>query len=124
MQLAKDGRIILDLDETAEANCIGAQLESSPLRRESHIQVYLEERRDLTPFPRIELFTIQYGSLELVVMPLMVQTPPLKIKPTVYISEDDEGGGPLLLEPKTGLATTLASEEDTREEEETSTYKK
>ena len=32
MQLAKDGRIILDLDKTTEANYIGAQLESSPLR--------------------------------------------------------------------------------------------
>ena len=31
IQLAKDGRIILDLDETAEANCIGSQLKSSLL---------------------------------------------------------------------------------------------
>ena len=36
MQLAKDRRIILDLDETIIANCIGAQLESLPLQRESH----------------------------------------------------------------------------------------
>jgi len=32
MKLAKDGRIILDLDDIIEANCICAQLESSPLR--------------------------------------------------------------------------------------------
>jgi len=32
MQLAKDRRIILDLDEITEANCIRAQLESLPLR--------------------------------------------------------------------------------------------
>ena len=72
MQLAKDERIILDLDETAKANSIGAQLEPSPLRRESHTQLYQEEKYDSTPLLRMELFTIQFRSLEPVVVPLMV----------------------------------------------------
>jgi len=37
MQLAKDGRIILNLDDTAEANCICAQLESLPSWWENYI---------------------------------------------------------------------------------------
>jgi len=40
----------------------------------------------------MELFTIRFGRLEPVVVLLMVQTPPLEIKLTVDISEDDEGG--------------------------------
>ena len=40
------------MDETAEANCIGTQLESLPLQRESHTQLSLEERHDLTPFTK------------------------------------------------------------------------
>jgi len=59
MQLAKDGKIIVDLEDTAEANCICTQLESSPLRWKSHIQLYQEEKHDLTPSPSMELFTIR-----------------------------------------------------------------
>ena len=43
MQLAKDWRIILDLNKIAEVNCICAPLESWPLQRESHTQFYQEE---------------------------------------------------------------------------------
>ena len=96
MQLAKDGRITLDLDETAKAHYISAQLESSHLRRKSHIQLSEEKKHDLTPSSRIELFIIQFGSLEPIVLSLMVQTPPLEIKHIVDIPKDDEEGWTVL----------------------------
>jgi len=50
----------------------------------------------LTPLPRMELFTIQFGNLEPVVVPPVVQTPPLEIKPSIDILEDDEEGWTLV----------------------------
>jgi len=44
----------------------------------------------------MELFIIQFESLELVVIPLMAQMPPLEIKPTINIPEDDEEGWTLV----------------------------
>jgi len=44
----------------------------------------------------MELSTIQFERLEPVVVPLMVQTPPLEIKPTVDIPEDNEEGWTLV----------------------------
>ena len=95
MQLAKDGRVILDMDNTAEANSICAQLELLPSRWESHVHLYLEERHYLTLSLRMELFTIQFISLEQIAVPLMVQASPLETNLTIVISEDNEGGGPL-----------------------------
>jgi len=57
----------------------------------------------LTPFLRVELFTIHFRSLKPVVVPLMVQASPLEIRPIVDIQEDDEEGGLLLLSK--GLGT-------------------
>ena len=56
--MAKDGTIMLDLDEVAETN---------------HTTI-LCEHCHLTPSLIEELVTIQFGSLELVLLPVMVPT--------------------------------------------------
>jgi len=58
MQLAKDGTIILDLNEAAET---------------SHTTIWCEHCH-LAPSLIEEFVTIQFGSLELVVLPVMVPT--------------------------------------------------
>jgi len=73
MQLDKDEKIILDLDHIIEAQCIYAQLESSCPLGEGHVQFHWLERCDLTCSLRVDLFTIQFESLEAIIIPLMVK---------------------------------------------------
>ena len=56
MQIVKDRKIILDLDDTIEANCICARGVTA-FTQGSHGQFFQEERLDVTPMLRIELFT-------------------------------------------------------------------
>ena len=76
----------------------------------------------------MDLFTIQFESLEPVVTLLMVQTPPLEIKPTVNIPEDDQEGvdpcySAKAQEPKARPTTAPAPKKEIREEKETSVCK-
>jgi len=74
MQLARDGKIILDLDHFAETNHISAEAEYSPLLHQQRPTLSYERRKSSIIAPqREELFTIQFGSLEPIVVPLIVQ---------------------------------------------------
>jgi len=76
MQLVKDGKIILDLDEAVETN---------------HTTTWCKHCR-LAPSLIKELVIIQFGSLEPVVLPVMVSTTFMEAKPVPDIlNEDDEG---------------------------------
>ena len=76
MQLAKDGIIILDTDEAAETN---------------HTTICCEHCH-LAPSLIEEWVTIQFGSLEPVMFPVMVPTTLAKDEPTLgTFSDDDEG---------------------------------
>ena len=76
MQLAKDGTIVLDLDEIAETN---------------HTTIWCEHCH-LAPSLIEELVTFQFGSLEPVVLSVMVPTTLMEAKPVPDIlNEDDEG---------------------------------
>jgi len=71
MRLARDGRIILDLDDPVGTNPISAQLEHSPpSRRQSSPQAYVQEKTNVSSSQKEDLFTIQFGSLEPVVIPV------------------------------------------------------
>jgi len=75
-QLAKDGTIILDLDEPAETN---------------HTTIWCEHFQ-LAPSLIEELVTIQFESLESMVLLVMVPTTLIEAKPVPNIlNEDDEG---------------------------------
>ena len=74
--MAKDGTIILDLDEVAEAK---------------HT-TFCCKHCDLAPSLREELVTIQYGSLKPMVIPLIVPITFVEAKLVPDVSkEDDEG---------------------------------
>jgi len=74
--LAKDGTIILDLDKVAETN---------------HTIIWCKHCH-LAPSLIEELVTVQYGSLQLVVLPITVPITLLKAEPLPNIpNEDDEG---------------------------------
>jgi len=75
--LAKDGTIILDLDKAAKTN---------------H-GTFRCEHCDLAPSLKEELVTIQFGSLEQVVLPLIVPTTLVEAKKLMrnIPNEDDEG---------------------------------
>jgi len=76
MQLAKDGTIILDMDETAETN---------------HTTICCEHCH-LAPSLIKEWVTIQFGSLKPMVFPVMVPTTLVEVEPTLdTFSDDDEG---------------------------------
>ena len=75
MNLAKDGTIILDLDEAAETNY------ATILREHCHLPPSLIE----------EWVTIQFGSLEPMVFPVMVPTTLVEVELTLdTFSDDDE----------------------------------
>ena len=74
--MAKDGTIILDLEEAAETN---------------HTIIWCQHCH-LSPPLIEELVTIQFGSLELVMLPVMVPKKLMEAKPVLDIlNEDDEG---------------------------------
>ena len=76
MQLVKDGTMILDLDEATKTN---------------HTTIW-GEHCYLAPSLIEELVTIQFGSLEPVVFPVMVPITLVEAKPVPDIpNEDDEG---------------------------------
>jgi len=76
MQLAKDGTIILNLDEAAETN---------------HMTIWCDHCH-LAPSLIAELITIQFGSLEQMVLPVMVPTTLIQAKLVPDIpNEDNEG---------------------------------
>jgi len=76
MQLAKDGTIILDMDEAAETN------HTTICCKHCHLAPSLIE----------EWVTIQFGSLEPVVFPVVVPTTLVEVEPTLdTFSDDDEG---------------------------------
>jgi len=89
MQLARDGRIILDLDDPIRTNHISAQLEHYlPSVRQSSSQTYGQEKTDVSSSQREDVFTIQFGSLEPVVVPVAAQRLTLE---TSLASDDGEG---------------------------------
>jgi len=76
MQLAKDGTMILDLEEAAETN---------------HPTIWCEHCHLAPPLTE-ELVTIQFGSLEPVMLPVMVPKKLVEAQPVPDILiEDDEG---------------------------------
>jgi len=76
MQLAKDGKITLDLDEVAKAK---------------HT-TFWSEHCDLGPSLREELVTIQFGNLEPVMLPIMAPTTLVEAEPVLDVpNEDNEG---------------------------------
>ena len=74
MQLAKDGTIILDLDEAVETN---------------HTTIWCEHCH-LAPSLIEKLVTIQFGSLEPVVLPVMVSTTLVEAEPVLDILNEDD----------------------------------
>jgi len=89
MQLARDGRIILDLDDPVGTNHIFAQLEHSlPSLRQSSSQTYEQEQTNMSSSQREDLFTIQFGSLEPVVILVAAQISTVE---TSFASNDKEG---------------------------------
>ena len=71
MQLARDGRIILDLDDSAGANHISTEVEHSLLSwQQSPVRSYEQGKTDATSSRGEGAFTIQFGSLEPIVLPL------------------------------------------------------
>ena len=73
--MAKDGTIILDLDEATKTN---------------RTTIWCEHCH-LAPSLIKELVTVQFGSLELVVLPVMVPTTLMEAEPVPNIpNEDDE----------------------------------
>ena len=89
MQLAMDGRIILDLDHPIGTNHIFTQLEPSvPSRQQSPSQTHEQEKTNAISSQREDLFTIQFESLEPVVVPLAAQISTMEIS---LASNDEEG---------------------------------
>ena len=88
MQLARDGKIILDLDDSAGANHISTDVKYFlPSRQQRPTRSY--QQRESCAIGSQGLFTIQFRSLAPVIVPLMVrglvvQTNPIPI-------EDEEG---------------------------------
>ena len=74
MQLARDGRIILDLDNSVRTNHISAQMEHFPPSwLQIHTQPCIQRSTSVIPSQREGAFTIQFGSLEPVAVPLAAQ---------------------------------------------------
>jgi len=86
MQLARDGKIILDLDDYAGANHISA--EYSPPSRQQRLARSCQQRES-SAIGSQGLFTIQFGSLEPVILPLMVRGPVMETNSNP--AEDEEG---------------------------------
>jgi len=79
----------LDLDDPVGSNHISAQLEHSlPSRQQSPSQTYEQEKTNMISSQGEDLFTIQFGSLEPVVVPLMAHI--LTVE-TSLASDDEEG---------------------------------
>jgi len=73
MQLTRGGRIILDLDDSVGTNHIFTGVQCSPVLQQQRPARSLEqEENSLIASQRKELFTIPFGSLEPIVVPLMV----------------------------------------------------
>ena len=65
MQLTRDGKIILDLDDTVETNHISTQLECFlSLWNQKHTRPHGRVKTELISFLGEKLITIQFGSLE------------------------------------------------------------
>jgi len=89
MQLARDGRIILDLDDSTGANHISAE-EDHPLPswQQSPVRSYEQGKTDATSSKGEGAFAIQFGSLEPIVIPLAAQISTMEIS----LSLDDGEG--------------------------------
>ena len=89
MQLARDGRIILDLDDSTRANHISVE-EDHPLPswQQSPMRSYEQGKTDATSSKGEGAFTIQFGSLEPVTIPLTAQ---ISTAETSLASDDGEG---------------------------------
>ena len=80
----------MDLDDSARTNHISAGVQCSPVLRQQRPARSLEqEESSLIASQREELFTIQFGSLEHIVVPLMVQGSVVETNLTLV--EDKEG---------------------------------
>jgi len=96
MQLARDGKIILDLDDTAEINHISTQLEcSSSAGKPKHTHPCGRVNIRLISSLREKLVAIQFGSLEPVMVPIESKGPLTEIDPFMDVSDkanvDKEG---------------------------------
>ena len=70
----------MDLDDPVGTNHVSAQLEHSlPLWRQSSSQTYEQEKTNVSSSQRDDLFTIQFGSLEPIVVPLTAQISTVEI---------------------------------------------
>jgi len=79
----------LGLDDIVGTNHISAQLEHSLLsRQQKPSQTYKQEKTNVISSQREDLFTIQFGSLELVIVPLVAQISTMGMNLT---SDDEEG---------------------------------
>ena len=89
MQLARDGRIILDLDDSTRANHISVE-EDHPLPswQQSPVQSYEQGKTDAISSKGEGSFTIHFGSLEPVIVPLVAQ---ISMMETTLASDDGEG---------------------------------
>jgi len=89
MQLARDERIILDIDDSIAANHISAEVEHSlPSWQQSLVRSYEQEKTDAISSKGEGLFTIQFGSLEPIIIPLVTQISTVE---TSLVSDDGEG---------------------------------
>jgi len=100
MQLARDGKIILDLDDTIETNYISIQLKcSSSPWKQKHTRPHDKVNIELISFLGQELITIQFGSLESAVVPIESKEPLTETDLFVDVSDkadDNEEGWTLV----------------------------
>jgi len=92
----QDGKIILDLDDTIETNHISTQLEcSSAPWKPKHTQPHGRVNTELISSHGEKLITIQFGSLEPVVVPIGSKGPLTEVNPFLDVSDkadvDEEG---------------------------------
>lgn len=84
MQLAKGGKILLDLDEKAETNHVTAMVGSS---NSSHCST----QRDDTLFQQAHM--IQFGTLEPMIVEVLGQAPKVEVDKTIGLAPDDDDEG-------------------------------
>jgi len=94
MQLARDAKKILDLDNTVKTNHISTQLEcSSSPWKQKHTQSHGRVNNELIFSLEEKLITIQFGSLEPMAVPIESKEPMTDIDLLVNVSDkagDDE----------------------------------
>ena len=106
MQLARDGRIILDVDDTIETHHISTQLKcSSSPWKPKYTQPRGRVNTELISSLEEKLITIQFRSLEPVVILIRTRGPVIETNPFMAVSnkpEVDEEGWTLVTRQRPG----------------------